>query len=145
MFISVDQVFTTRLYLPCGEQSEFLVGQGGAILRTLIVGSVACLSAAGASAATIYADNFDGAGNVAGNSVPGWTQYEENSGGVSLIDYGSPHHLVMALTGQPDAAAATGIISTAGYTNITISFDWLRKGTESNDAFYFSYIVNPGG
>ena len=54
----------------------------------------------------------------------------------------------MALTGQqsgqPDAAAAAGIISTAGYTNITISFDWLRKGTESDDAFYFSYIVNPG-
>lgn len=119
-----------------------------AILRTLIVGATACLSAASASAATIFADNFDGAGNFAGNSVPGWTQYEANSGGVSLIDYGSPHHLVMALTGQqsgqPDAAAAAGIISTAGYTNITISFDWLRKGTESNDAFYFSYIVNPG-
>jgi hypothetical protein len=119
-----------------------------AILRTLIVGAAACLSAGGASAATIYSDNFDGAGNVAGNTVPGWTSYEQNSGGVSLIDYGSPHHLVMALTGQqsgqPDAAAAAGIISTAGYTNITISFDWLRKGTESSDSFYFSYIVNPG-
>ena len=117
-----------------------------AILRTLIVGATACLSAAGASAATIYADNFDAAGNVAGNSVPGWTQYEANSGGVSLIDYGSPHHLVMALTGQQSAPrSGPGIISTAGYTNITISFDWLRKGTESDDKFYFSYIVNPGG
>jgi hypothetical protein len=140
--------------LKCGDR-KLLDEQGDImfltrkIMGTVALGLISCLSVGTASATTLFSDNFDGAGNVAGNAVPGWTQYEVNSGGVSLINYGAPHNLVMALTGQqsgsPDAAGAAGLISTVGYNNLQISFDWLRRGTESDDSFYFSYIVAPVG
>ena len=119
-----------------------------AILRSLIVGATAFSSAGGASAATIFSDNFDGPGNVAGNAVPGWTSYEANSGGVSLINYGCTHNFGDGFDRSAEWTARRGG-SGRHYLDRRLHqhHHQLRLAAqrhESDDAFYFSYIVNPG-
>jgi hypothetical protein len=44
---------------------------------------------------------------------------------------------------EPDAAAAAGIFSTLGMTNVTVSFNWRKLGDDnsSTDKLFFSYNV----
>jgi hypothetical protein len=101
------------------------------------------LAATSASAATlIWSDSFNHTSS--GNTVPGWTEHERNANDVA-IQNNSYLRLRDEKSGLPDAAAASGNISTVGYKDIYVTFSWRgRTANEGNETFNLAFTTNLG-
>lgn len=97
--------------------------------------TVASLGAArSVSGAILFSDNFNRSSNhVVGN---GWTEIEHDAYDVAV----SSNYLRLRDEQRdiPDAAVTQGI-STAGYENIFVDFDWGRSETEDADTLNLSW------
>jgi len=97
------------------------------------------LLAGGASASTLYSDDFSGGNN---NNVPGWTELENDSNDVRVRS--GSLRLRDALGGNPDAAAASTVIDASGFTNIVLTFDWgAFNSNETSDSLHVAWSLAP--
>lgn len=104
------------------------------VLLTTLLSSFASI----AQAAIIFSDDFNRANNnTVGN---GWTELEDDANDVAIRN--GRLRLRDTLPGNPDAAS-TNAISTLGFTDIFLSFDWAASSnTESSDDFYVDWSTD---
>ena len=101
-----------------------------------------------APAAVIFSDDFNRNENSAvGN---GWTETENDSNDVAIVDRAGANNMLRLrdfLPGTIDAAAArTSGISTVGYTDIFLSYEWApRTESGSGDVLHVQWRVGPAG
>lgn len=102
----------------------------------MTAGTLLAFTVGPASAATIWSDNFNRPNSTTvGN---GWTEYSNAS-----IDNG-----FLKLYGETSSTIDAGVaqlsgISTAGYTGVTLSLQWIGYGnTESNDVLHVQWKLN---
>ncbi|MEM8555311.1 MAG: VPLPA-CTERM sorting domain-containing protein [Pseudomonadota bacterium] len=89
----------------------------------------------GASATTLFSDDFDGNNR---RNVPNWTELEAANNDVRRRDNAA--QLQDNRPTAPDAALARLAISTFGFKDITVSFDWQAlPNNEANDLLYFAW------
>ena len=105
------------------------------LIRSSILGAAILLSCVGsASAVTIFSDDFNRANSATvGN---GWVE----GSGISL-DANS-----MLFSGNATLTATEGTLtlSTVGFTNLTLSYDWSSSGSENDDQL-LSFWSQDGG
>ena len=108
------------------------------LIRSSILGAAILLSCVGsASAVTIFSDDFNRANSATvGN---GWV--EGNGGNGISIDANS-----MLFSGNATLTATEGTLtlSTVGFTNLTLSYDWSSSGSENDDQL-LSFWSQDGG
>jgi hypothetical protein len=113
-----------------------------------------------ASAVVLFEDSFDRATNNsvnAGLSSNVWTEHEVNTSAVRVFQnngYGALQLRNIQVNNPPDASVLAGAFSTAGYTNIQVTFEYraTASGNESDDRLYFDWgttsavgTINPVG
>jgi hypothetical protein len=99
-------------------------------------------TASPASAAQIFSDNFNRSNNnTVGNN---WSEIEDSNHDVSIVS----NHLMLEDQGGNqfiDAAATQLSISTLGYQNITLSFDWAAlTDSDSSDLLIAEWRIGSG-
>jgi hypothetical protein len=99
-------------------------------------------TASPANAAQIFSDNFNRSNNnTVGNN---WSEIEDSNHDVSIVS----NHLMLQDQGGNqfiDAAAAQLSISTLGFQNITLSFDWAAlTDSDSNDLLIAEWRIGSG-
>lgn len=105
-------------------------------LMTAVAALTMCVSG-GAFAATIFEDDF-GVGNS--YNVEGWDELESSAG--EVVQNNGRLRLRGNMAGSPDAAVASIDISTVGYENVSVSFDWQsRYANEEDDYLNFAWSV----
>jgi hypothetical protein len=107
--------------------------------RLMSLLALAFLASAGlpAAATPIFSDTFDrGASNVVGG---GWTEVESDAVDVSLVNRSSGGQAMQLRDDDPRAIASQlDGISTLGYTNIRLSYDW--AGTNNTEVGDFLWV-----
>jgi hypothetical protein len=105
------------------------------LIRSSILGAAILLSAMGsASAVTIFFDDFNRANSATvGN---GWVE----GSGISL----DTNSMLFSGNGTFTATEGTLTLSTVGFTNLTLSYNWSSSGSESNDQL-LSFWSQDGG
>lgn len=111
------------------------------IKSKLAVVMAAFFVAGGASAATIFEDDFNRNNSTrVGN---GWSEIERNSNDVGIVN----NQLMLrdSVNGLPDAAASSLVIDATGYENVVVEFTWrsLSSRNESSDRLYLSWAESP--
>lgn len=93
------------------------------------------------AATVIFEDSFDRPlSDTVGN---GWSEYEGSADRVGINNDGRLR-LRGIMEGTPDAAASSPIIDATGYDNITVSFSWRKRTSNSlNDMLNLSYANTP--
>jgi hypothetical protein len=112
-------------------------------LKSLL--ALALLTGLPASAAPILSDDFDrGVSSVVG---AGWTEVESDAVDVSLVNRSSGGQAMQLRDDDPRAIASQlGGISTVGYTNIRMSYEWAAtNNTESGDFLWFEWRAGSTG
>ncbi|MEO1202701.1 MAG: PEP-CTERM sorting domain-containing protein [Pseudomonadota bacterium] len=108
------------------------------LFRILLLTTLLSSFASIAQAAIIFSDDFNRTNsNTVGN---GWTELEDDANDVAIRN--GRLRLRDTLPGNPDAAS-TNAISTLGFTDIMLSFDWAASSnTESSDDFYVDWSTD---
>ena len=99
-----------------------------------------------APAAEIFSDDFNR--NEPSSVGNGWTETEKNSKDVAIVNRSGKRRLMLRdeIQGPIDAAAARTGISTVGYTEIVLSYEWAPlEGSESSDELHVQWRVGPAG
>lgn len=105
------------------------------LLKKALLAALLCNFASLAQATVLFSDNFNRSdNNTVGN---GWVELEDDANDVAI--WNNSMRLRDYLPGNPDAAS-TNALSTAGYTDITLTFDWAASdNTESSDDLYVDW------
>ena len=102
----------------------------------LLLGLLLIFAVSGsANATTIFEDDFDRDNNrIIGN---GWSEIEDASNDVAIEN---DYLLLRDQSGQAEDAGAFNSISTVGFTDIGLSFDWRENGrNEGSEMFHVSW------
>ena len=113
-------------------------------VSTTLVAAALC-SALTAHAAAIFSDDFDrGVADGVGN---GWSELESDAVDVSLIQRISGGQQLQIRDNDPRAMASQlGGISTQGYTNIVLNYEWApTNNTEAGDFLWVEWRNGPAG
>ncbi len=105
------------------------------LLKKTLLAALVCNFASLAQATVLFSDNFNRAdSNTVGN---GWVELEDDADDVAI--WNNSMRLRDTLPGNPDAAS-TNALSTAGYTDIILTFDWAASNnTEPSDDLYVDW------
>ncbi len=112
--------------------------------KSLVAGLAALVLMGGmvstASAVTLFSDNFNrNNSNTVGN---GWSEIQNSSNDVGIFQ--GQAYMRDSVSGLPDAAI-THSLSTTGYENIKLSYDWREFfSSDPSDSFYVQIDTGSG-